>query len=45
MLDQLNRFHARHYIKRDLQPFLPANYPNPVRIRQNHGAVAQAMGS
>jgi DNA repair photolyase len=45
MLDQLNRFHARHYIKRDLQPFLPTNYPNPVRIRQNHGAVAQAMGS
>jgi hypothetical protein len=39
MLDQLNRFNARHYIKRDLQPFLLPNYPNPLRIRQHHGAA------
>ena len=25
---------ARHYIKRDLQPFLPAGYDNPMRVRQ-----------
>jgi DNA repair photolyase len=37
MLDQLNRFGARHYIKRDLQPFLPPNYPNPLRIQQHDG--------
>ena len=36
MLDQLARFGARHYIKRDLQRFLPPDYPNPLRVRQHH---------
>jgi DNA repair photolyase len=36
MLDVLNRVGARSYIKRDLQPFLPAGYPNPVRVPQHH---------
>jgi DNA repair photolyase len=36
MIDVLNRFGARHYIKRDLQPFLPANYHNPLRVPQHH---------
>lgn len=25
---------AKHYIKRDLQPYLPANYANPMRVDQ-----------
>lgn len=27
---------VRHYIKHDLQPFLPAGYPNPMRVQQHH---------
>lgn len=27
---------ARHYIKRDLQPYLPAGYSNPLRVTQHH---------
>jgi DNA repair photolyase len=36
MIEALNRVGARHYIKRDLQPFLPAGYPNPLRVPQHH---------
>jgi DNA repair photolyase len=36
MLDLLNRLGARHYIKKDLQPFLPHAYPNPLRVAQHH---------
>lgn len=36
MLETLNRFGATHYIKKDLQNFLPAGYPNPLRIPQHH---------
>jgi DNA repair photolyase len=36
MLDTLNRVGARHYIKKDLQPFLPAGYPNLLRVPQHH---------
>jgi DNA repair photolyase len=36
MIDTLNRVGARHYIKRDLQPYLPSNYPNPLRVPQHH---------
>jgi hypothetical protein len=36
MLDTLNRVGARHYIKKDLQPFLLAGYPNPLRVPQHH---------
>jgi hypothetical protein len=38
MIDLLNQLGARHYIKRDLQPFLPPDYPNPLRVRQHHGS-------
>src|SRR5262249_45502076 len=38
-LDLLNRLGARHYIKRDLQPYLPPNYPNPTRVRQHRGSA------
>ena len=36
MIETLNRLDARHYIKRDLQPYLPAGYPNPLRVPQHH---------
>jgi len=35
-LDLLQRLNAHRYFKRDLQPFLPPNYPNPMRIPQHH---------
>jgi DNA repair photolyase len=38
VVDLLNRLGARHYIKRDLQPFLPPGYPNPMRVPQHHGS-------
>lgn len=28
---------VRHYIKKDLQAFLPDGYPNPLRVPQHHG--------
>jgi hypothetical protein len=36
MLDTLDRVGAQHYIKNDLQPFLPPGYPNPLRVAQHH---------
>lgn len=36
MIEVLNQLGARHYIKHDLQGFLPANYPNPLRVQQHH---------
>lgn len=39
MIDLLQRVGAKHYIKHDLQPHLPADYPNPLRVQQNHGAA------
>lgn len=33
----LERLNKRHYFKRDLQPFLPAGYHNPLRVPQHHG--------
>jgi hypothetical protein len=36
MGDALNRVGARHYIKKDLQPFLPPGYPNPLRVLPQH---------
>lgn len=37
MVAELNRVGARHYIKLDLQPFLPEGYGNPLRVPQHHG--------
>jgi len=34
MIDLLNRLDARHYIKRDLQKYLPEGYPNLMRVPQ-----------
>jgi DNA repair photolyase len=36
MIELLNRLGAQHYIKQDLQSFLPAGYPNPLRVPQHH---------
>jgi len=36
MIEKLNRLGKKHYIKKDLQPFLPPDYPNPLRVEQHH---------
>lgn len=36
MLELLQRFGKPHYIKKDLQRYLPQNYPNPLRVPQHH---------
>lgn len=36
MVDLCQHLGVRHYIKRDLQPYLPKGYPNPVRVPQHH---------
>jgi DNA repair photolyase len=36
MIDKLQALGKAHYIKRDLQPYLPADYPNPLRVQQHH---------
>lgn len=37
MIDLCQRLGVRHYIKKDLQPFLPTGYVNPLRVPQHHG--------
>ncbi len=36
MIDLLNELGAAHYIKHDLQPYLPDGYHNPLRVKQHH---------
>ncbi len=36
MLDLLQQVGACHYIKQDLQEYLPPNYHNPMRVEQHH---------
>ena len=36
MIDLCQRRGAKHYIKRDLQPYLPSGYNNPMRVQQHH---------
>jgi hypothetical protein len=36
MIDKLNRLDKAHYVKKDLQPYLPAGYRNPLRVSQHH---------
>lgn len=38
MIEKLQKLGKRHYIKKDLQPYLPEGYHNPLRITQHHGA-------
>jgi DNA repair photolyase len=45
ILELVNRLGVKHYIKHDLQPYLPAGYPNPKYINQHHGVAAPAQPS
>ena len=36
IVELVNRLGVKHYIKKDLQPFLPEGYHNPKRIPQHH---------
>ena len=36
MIDLCQRLGVKHYIKRDLQQYLPAGYSNPMRVKQHH---------
>lgn len=36
MIDKLGRLGKAHYIKHDLQPYLPLGYRNPLRVQQHH---------
>lgn len=36
MIEKLGALGKAHYIKKDLQPFLPPGYPNPLRVAQHH---------
>lgn len=36
MIDKLQKLGKAHYIKKDLQPYLPPGYHNPLRVPQHH---------
>jgi DNA repair photolyase len=36
MMELCAKLGVRHYIKKDLQPWLPAGYENPLRVPQHH---------
>lgn len=36
MIDEMERWQKKNYIKLDLQPHLPPNYYNPLRVEQHH---------
>jgi hypothetical protein len=40
----MQRLGKAHYVKQDLQKFLPAGYPNALRVQQHHGADGRGMG-
>jgi DNA repair photolyase len=42
MIDLLQSLGSAHYIKKDLQKYLPAGYHNPMRVRQHHGGAIAA---
>lgn len=37
MIELCRELGVAHYIKKDLQPFLPEGYENPLRVKQHHG--------
>jgi hypothetical protein len=47
MIDRLSAFGKAHYVKRDLQSYLPEGYPNPLRAPQRHilNAAAGRFGN
>lgn len=42
ILETVNRLGVKHYIKHDLQKYLPAGYHNPKYIEQHHGRSKMA---
>jgi putative lipase involved disintegration of autophagic bodies len=36
MVELCARLNVAHYVKKDLQPFLPKGYSNPLRVPQHH---------
>ena len=36
MMDRLQKWGNKHYFKLDLQPYLPKDYHNPLRVQQHH---------
>lgn len=36
IIDLCDRLGVNHYIKKDLQPYLPEGYHNPLRVKQHH---------
>ena len=42
MIDLFGELGVHHYIKRDLQPYLPKDYPNPLRVPQFHVSATAA---
>jgi DNA repair photolyase len=38
MIELCAKLGVKHYVKKDLQPFLPDGYYNPLRIQQHHGS-------
>ena len=38
MVDTVQALGARHYFKKDLQPYLPDGYYNPLRVPQNRAS-------
>jgi hypothetical protein len=42
MIDLLQKLGAAAYIKRDLQPYLPKGYENPLRVPQHHEETVAA---
>jgi DNA repair photolyase len=40
MIDLCQKLGVKHYIKKDLQSYLPAGYHNPLRVRQYHAKEA-----
>ena len=41
MVELCSKLGVQHYVKRDLQPHLPAGYHNPLRVPQHHGSAVQ----
>lgn len=39
ILETVNRLGVKHYIKKDLQPFLPKGYYNPKYVEQHHATA------
>lgn len=36
MIEVCQRLGVKHYVKKDLQPYLPDGYDNPLRVQQHH---------